>query len=480
MVRASLTLTLALLLGCASAPEPAPEPTIPMPQETPEVAQPEIILSPTGEKMDPAWENWSDEKLAEWLARWEELMAKGRYSQVYTEAFYAAHQLVEPFRPLRRGMRREHYIAVLEIAGRAGEFMDSNQVIGKVYGNLVTQFESMDYEDNRTRLRLLTGKAYNHLVHGGVAPASSTIHEAVELLEKTPDATPLERGRTLYVLGWSLSHGSPEKAASSLAHLESGWTLIDGAVPPNHPERIRPLHLLIHSHLGGGRYADGLPYARQLHALLTRGGREGPPFARQLDPHLARVGHDGPREERIGWLELSMGAALAETGKRKEATRTTATAVARLRSRYEPDRREPLATALDVASHNHLRNRDVKRAAAASDEAMKIMEDPAIGLYASSEVAILAGMARVRRAQRKKKEALALFQRAALTATLKARETPRDIAYTQCYLYLYLKEIGRKAEARKRKESALRQVDEAFPKGHRVHRACHAGKFDGY
>ena len=187
--------------------------------------------------------------------------------------------------------------------------------------------------------------------------------------------------------------------------------------------------------------------------------------------------------DRVAWLELAMGTGFAETGEGAKATDLAESAVARVRAMHVagPAQPELLAVILDVASHCHLRNKDVKRALVVSTEAMKILEDPAVELWGNSQVAILTGMARVRRAQKKKKEALELFKRAALTATLKARDSPREVAYSQVYLYLYLLELGRKAEAEKMKEHVHQLVEEAgFPKGNRIRERLRDGKFEGY
>jgi hypothetical protein len=318
------------------------------------------------------------------------------------------------------------------------------------------------YRSPRTELRLLTGLLLTTALHNQEEQERRFSAMALELLDKTPDATPLERGR--FMIAYGLSLRSQAKPLAGSIQVEEGYELISGVVPKHHPERIRPLRLLMAFSISQSRFEPASHFGKALLDTLTKPVTEG---ATQENI------------ERLGWAELILAAAVAETGQRKQAHRLSTAGLERLRELYGTGTAGH-GVILDTFSHVSLRNNDIKSAEKASKEALALIDGGSVEFSPGTEVDIVAGMARVMRAKKKKKKSLKLFQRAALLATLKLRDVPRYGAYTQCYLYAALKENGHHDEAAQMQAAALERAQSALPEGSRTLKICQDGAFSGY
>jgi hypothetical protein len=415
------------------------------------------------ERVAPDGKVWSAEQVAKLHGEVEEKIAKGSFALAYDQAYKALRRSSDPeTNTVTHGLKGEDYVATMELAGRAAEYLDDRQKIGGIYWNLPNMYLDFGYRSPRTELRLLTGLLLTTALHNQEEQERRFSAMALELLDKTPDATPLERGRFMIAYGLSLRSQANPLAGS--IQVEEGYELISGAVPKHHPERIRPLRLLMAFSISQSRFEPASHFGRALLDTLTKPVPEGATI-------------ENP--ERLGWAELSIGATVAETGQRKQAQRLSTAGLERLREHYGAGT-SGHGVSLDVFSHVSLRNKDIKSAEKASKEAMALVDGGSVEFWPGSEVDIVTGMARVLRAKKKKKKALKFFQRAALLATVKVRDVPRYIAYTQCYLYAALKENGHHDEAAQMQATALERAQSALPKGSRILKVCQDGAFSGY
>ena len=415
------------------------------------------------ERVDPNGKVWSAEQVAKLHSEVEEKIARGSFSQAYDQAYKALFRSSDSEgQVVTRGLKREDYVATMELAGRAAEYLDDRSKIGAIYWNLMGKYQDFGYRSPRTKLRLLTGLLLATALYDQEERKKQIAALALEHLDQVPDATPLERGRLMIAYGLSLR--SQSDPLGGFIQVEEGYELISKAVPKNHPERIRPLSLLMAYNITQGRFEPASHFGRALLDTLTMPVPEGATL-------------ENP--ERLGWAELSLAAAVAETGQRKQAKRLSTAALDRLRELYGPGTAGH-GVSLDTFSHVSLRNNDIKSAEKASKEALALVDGGSVQFWPGSEVDIVTGMARVLRAKKKKKKALELFQRAALLASLKVRDVPRYVAYTQCYLYASLKENRRHDEAAQMQAAALERALSALPEGSRTLKICQDGAFSGY
>lgn len=415
------------------------------------------------ERVAPDGKIWSPEEVARLHGEVKESIAQGSFARAYDLAYDALFRSADSeTRVLTRGLRREDYVSTLELAGRAAEYLDDPGKMGGIYWNLPDMYLDFGYRSPRTELRVLTGLLLSATLAGQERQKRQVAALALAHLEKTPDATPLERGRLMIAHGLSLR--SQTKPLAGLLQVEEGYELISGVLPEHHPERIRPLQLLMGFHTRTGQYERASRHGHTLLEVLTTGVPQGQSI-------------ENP--ERLGWMQLAQGAVVAETGQRKEAKSLSTSGLDRLKAHYG-ERTEGYGVALDAYSHVSLRNGDIRSAEKASTEAMELLRDDSVDFGPSSEVDIQSGMGRVLRARGKKKKSLKLFERAALLATLKLRRLPRYIAYTQCYLYASLKENGREEEAAEMHSATLERARELLPKGSRTLKICEDAAFSGY
>lgn len=415
------------------------------------------------ERVDPNGKVWSAEQVAKLHSEVEEKIAKGSFALAYEQAYKALRRSSDSeTNTVTHGLKREDYVATMELAGRAAEYLDDRSKIGSIYWNIMGMYQDFGYRSPRTELRLLTGMLLAATLYGQEDKKKQIAALALEHLDQVPDATPLERGRLMIAYGLSLR--SQAKPLDGSIQVEEGYELISGVVPKHHPERIRPLRLLMAYNVSQSRFEPASHFGRALLDTLTKPVPEGATL-------------ENP--ERLGWAELILAAAVAETGQRKQAQRLSTAGLERLRELYGTGTAGH-GVILDTFSHVSLRNNDIKSAEKASKEALALVDGGSVEFSPGAEVDIVTGMARVMRAKKKKKKALKLFQRAALLASLKVRDVPRYVAYTQCYLYIALKENGRHDEAAQMRDATLERAQTVLPEGSRLLKTCQDGAFSGY
>ena len=322
-------------------------------------------------------------------------------------------------------------------------------------------YRNFGYKSPRTKLRLLTGMLLSNALNGQDARAARLAQEALSLLERLPDATPLERGRLLVAQGVSQGRMRTEEGYEAV---QAGLTLISSARHEHHPDRLRALDFLTTHYVNKGDHEATMRHGRALMNALTQ------PLSEPKAPEAS---------ERLAWLELAVAKAMGEAGEKGESMRLAEAGFARLKARFE-GRPNHLGMALVRYADICLSNRERARATKAAKEAMALVHDASLKTSVNLELNATLVMARAMRAHKKKRDALALFRRAVEIASQKAKDHAPAILAADCSLYAMLKEVGAKEEAATMQPRLGEQAKAYLPSGSSKLELCVEGKRRGY
>lgn len=471
------------------------------PKASEPAAQPEDPRFSQLERIHPDAKLWGERDVERLQQKVQRLMDEGDFD--YARGL-AVDGLSRSFRDYMqtRGMGRVHHHATLALALRAAEYAhDSDEFARSSFEAIATDWEQDQaryaendegmaeayYEgvgrlgrlviaDPHIHARILTHRAVYRIDRGEVALARGDVRRAQELLAAGPGATDLDLARARWVHGATVD--GKQDSAAGLDEVRAGLAALEKLVPAHHPELRRPLRHLSTRYMTLRSWPRAVTTMKRLHDLQVNTGWRS--------------------RETIGWLELTLGGALGKAGSPREAKKMIRAGLGRFRPRVGEDsaalaeddpgdseeakrrknrRQLDLAVALETAASAYLGVPDIRRAKATIEEASAILEKLGDEAPHEARADTLMTLGRVRRAQKRPKDALALLRRAALGATLKLRKQARYIARTQCLLYLQLREMGQQEEAEKHRAIGQPIAEREFPADHIVLERFRTGKW---